>query len=329
MAEDDAQKENDAFVQGEAENVKQAEAHEGIPQAAEENSLNQDQRVEENTEKVAQNVDGDTQEVAELLASNMSREEAVQNENMEFSTGFDLNIEDINTDFNNEVFQDGQETAQHVQETAEAQNVAIPEAQNVEVPAAQNVPVMANQNVQMFDDMNASNEPLQGSQLSADPVPLASGSLPSVEVQLMAQTGQNVNLSSSTMGSVAGASNFLVSDLPTPKTIPSYTPPPPPMKTTNKLPNMAALFDSLNTFVTANKEKAEASGAAAPAKPSRAEKLASRALRVSTKTHKIACVLADWTIKVHAPGLAIPPPVFEDPTVFDSEPSSDSGDSTP
>jgi len=46
--------------------------------------------------------------VAELLASNMSREEAVQNENMEFSTGFDLNIEDINTDFNNEVFQDGQ-----------------------------------------------------------------------------------------------------------------------------------------------------------------------------------------------------------------------------
>ena len=92
---------------------------------------------------------------------------------------------------------------------------------------------------------------------------------------------------------------------------------------------MAALFDSLNTFVTTNKEKAEASGAAAPAKPSRAEKLASRALRVSTKTHKIACVLADWTIKVHAPGLAIPPPVFEDPTVFDSEPSSDSGDSTP
>ena len=219
VAEDDAQKENDASVQGEAENVKQAEAHEGIPQAAEENSLNQDQRVEENTEKFAQNVDGDTQEVAELLASNMSREEAVQNENMEFSTGFDLNIEDINTDFNNEVFQDGQETAQHVQETAEAQNVAIPEAQNVEVPAAQNVPVI--QNVQVFDDMNASNEPLQCSQLSADPVPLASGSLPSVEVQLMAQTGQNVNLSSSTIGYVAGASNFLVSDLPTPKTIPS------------------------------------------------------------------------------------------------------------
>jgi len=142
----------------------------------------------------------------------------------------------------------------------------------------------------------------------------------------MAQIAQNVNISSSTMRSVAGASN-LVSDLPTPNTIPSNTPPPPP--TTNKLPNMSALFDSLNTFVTANKEKAEASGAAAPAKPSRAEKIASRALTVSTKTHKIACVLADWTVKVHASGLAIPPLVFKDPTVFDSEPSSDSGDSTP
>ena len=178
---------------------------------------------------------------------------------------------------------------------------------------------------QLFADQNASNELV----MSADPVPLASGSLPSEEVQLVAQIAQNVNISSSTMGFVAGASNFLVSDLPTPNTIPSNTPSPPPMKTTNKLPNMTALFDSLNTFVTANKEKAEASGAAAPARPSKAEKIASRALRVYTKTHKIACVLADWTVKVHAPGLAIPPPVFEDPTVFDSEPSSDSGDSTP
>ena len=149
----------------------------------------------------------------------------------------------------------------------------------------------------------------------------------------MAQPNQNVNFSSSTMGSVAGASNFLVSNLPTPNTIPSYTPPPPMRTTTtSKLPNIAALFESLNTFVTANKEKAEASGAAPPApssKPSRAEKLASRALRVSTKTHKIVCALADWTVKVHAPGLAIDPPVFDDPSVFESEPSSDSGDSTP
>jgi len=174
-------------------------------------------------------------------------------------------------------------------------------------------------------DQNASNEHV----MSADLVPLASGSLPYEEVQLMAQLAQNVNISSSTMGSNASARNFLISDLPTPNTIPSPTPPPPPMKTTNKLPNMSALFDSLNTFVTANKGKAEASGAAAPAKPSGAEKIASRALMVSTKTHKIACVLADWTVKVHAPGLAIPPPVFEDPTIFDSEPSSDSGDSSP
>jgi len=165
--------------------------------------------------------------------------------------------------------------------------------------------------------------------MSAYPVPLASGSLPSEEVQLMAQLAQHVNLFSSTMGSVAGGSNFLVSYLPTPNTIPSFTPPPPPMKAKNKLPNMSSLFDSLNTFVTANKEKAEASGAAAPAKPSRAEKLASRALRVSTKTQNIACVLADWTFKVHAPGLAIPPPVFDDQSIFDAEPSSDSGDFTP
>jgi hypothetical protein len=67
------------------------------------------------------------------------------------------------------------------------------------------VPVIPNQNVQVSDDLNASNEPplVQGIQLSADPMPLASGSLPSVEVQLMAQTGQNVNPSSFTMGSVA------------------------------------------------------------------------------------------------------------------------------
>jgi hypothetical protein len=170
-----------------------------------------------------------------------------------------------------------------------------------------------------------------------------------VEVQLLAQPGQNVqvnqnvpsdqnmehaqfaNLSTSTMGSTAGISKYLVSSLPTPSTIPSSTPPPPPQtrNTTNKLPNMSALFDSLNTFVTANKEKSEPSNTAAPTQPSKAEKMAARALRVSTKTHKIVCALADWTKNVHAPGLAIDPPVFDDPSVFESEPSSDSGDSTP
>lgn len=283
-----------------------AEGH----QKADGNSVDPNLRVEENTEKDTQNVDEDTQKVAEILASNMSIEEDVQVEQMEFSTGFDLNIEDVNTDFNNEVFQDGQGTTQHVQEPAAVQNVEVSKDQNVEIPA-EDIPV--SQNVQVSADLNASNEPLpaQGSQLSADPTPLASRSLPSVEVQLMAQPDQNVNISSSTMGSVAGASNFLVSNLPTPNTIPSSTPPPPPIKTTttSKLSNMAALFDSLNTFVTANKEKVEASNvapSAPPAKPSRAEKLASRALRVSTKTHKIVCSLADWTVKVHAPGLAIP-----------------------
>ena len=54
-----------------------------------------------------------------------------------------------------------------------------------------------------------------------------------------------------------------------------------------------------------------------------------RALRVATKTHKIVCVLANWTKDVHAPGLAVDKPVFYDPTVFESEPSSDYGDSTP
>ena len=52
-------------------------------------------------------------------------------------------------------------------------------------------------------------------------------------------------------------------------------------------------------------------------------------LRVATRTHKIVCVLANWTKDVHAPGLAVDKPVFDDPTVFESEPSSDSGDSTP
>jgi len=168
-----------------------------------------------------------------------------------------------------------------------------------------------------------------------------------VEFQLLVQTGQNVqtdqnvpsaqnmehaqfvNLSTSTIGSTAGISKYLVSSLPTPNTIPSSTSPPPQTKTTQKLPNMSDLFDSLNTFVTANKEKDEASGAAAPAKLSRAEKMAARALRVATKTHKIVCVLANWTKDVHAPGLAVDKLVFDDPTVFESEPFADSGDSTP
>jgi len=63
--------------------------------------------------------------VAELLASNMSIEEDVQDEHGEFSTGIDLDIEDINTYFYNEVFQDGQETSQYGQETTEVQSVEV------------------------------------------------------------------------------------------------------------------------------------------------------------------------------------------------------------
>jgi hypothetical protein len=180
---------------------------------------------------------------------------------------------------------------------------------------------------------NATAEPNlpQDNAMSVDPIPQASGSLPSAEVQLMAQQtpqNQNLNFSTSTMESEVG--KFFVSPLPTPNVAPS--PPPVTNKNTSKLPNIPDLFESLDTFVTKDgpsKEKVEASAPAPSAKPSRAEKMAARALRVSTKTHKIACVLAKWTVDVQAPGLAMDPPIFEDPSVFDSEPSSDSGDSTP
>jgi len=120
MNEENAQKDNEASPPKEAMDIeKAAETHEGIPQTAKENSLDADQRVEENTEKKAHNVDEETQKLAELLASNMSREEPTQDEPMEFSTGFDLKIEDFNSDFNNEVFQDSQEITQHAQETVE------------------------------------------------------------------------------------------------------------------------------------------------------------------------------------------------------------------
>ena len=114
MNEENAQKDNEASPPKKAMDIeKVAKTHEGIPQIARENSLDGDQRVEENTERKAQNVDEETQKVTELLASNMSREEPAQDEPMEFSTGFALNIEDFNSDFNNEVFQDSQEITQH------------------------------------------------------------------------------------------------------------------------------------------------------------------------------------------------------------------------
>jgi len=300
----------------------------------------EDIRFEENIEAQAQKVDDEAREVAEILVSNtlgsenqqmgVDEEAQMEHENVGGIVDFDLNVEDMTTDFDGENFQDAQEESEHIQEVNTLQETATLDQnvdQNVIEDVAQNVPT----------------EPVE--QLSVDPNPLVSRSLLYEEIQVLAQPGQNVqndqnvqsaqnldqcqfvNLSTSTMGSTAGISKFFVSSFPTPITIPSSTPPPPQIKTTQNLPNMSALFDSLNTFVTSNKEKTESSNK--DKKPSKAEKMAARALRVSTKTHKIADVIAQWTRDVHAPGLAIAPPIFDDPTIFESEPSSDSGDSTP
>ena len=159
MNKENAQKHNEASSPKEAMDIeKAAETHEGIPHTTKENSLDGDQRVEENTKKKAQNVDEETQEVAELLASNMSREEPTQDEPMEFLIGFDLNIEDFNSDFNNEVFQDCQEITPP---TAEEAQIVDQNAQGAE----QNQ-LFADENI----DQNAYNEPV----MSADPMPLAS-----------------------------------------------------------------------------------------------------------------------------------------------------------
>ncbi|KEH27935.1 hypothetical protein MTR_5g049740 [Medicago truncatula] len=237
-----------------AENVGESDAdHQNV-----EDSLNQgveapseDVRVEENIELQAQNVDTDTRETAEILVSNtfgsenqpmdVEEEVVLEQENVEAHPDFDLNIEDTTNDLYEELFQDAQ--GENIQQ--DDQNVQNNTDQNVLEDVAQNVPTLlaqTGQNVQR--DQN---------------VPSA---------QNMEQA-QFVNLSTSTMGSTAGISKYLVSSLPTPSTIPSFTPPPPQTKTTQNLPNMSSLFDSLNTFVTANKRKADVSGDAAPAKPSK------------------------------------------------------------
>jgi hypothetical protein len=129
ITEEDGQKidsAGDASLQKEVENVAEKEHQKvGTPQNVEENPLDQDQRVEENTEQVAQEVDEDTQEVAKILASKMMRGENAQSQEddqIEFSTGFDLNINDLNSGFNTDVFQDAQETVQIVQETSETED---------------------------------------------------------------------------------------------------------------------------------------------------------------------------------------------------------------
>lgn len=60
--------------------------------------------------------------------------QSLEDEQMEFATSFSLNIEDLNSDFNTDVFQDAQKkTAQIVQETSETEDL------NVHVSADQNV----------------------------------------------------------------------------------------------------------------------------------------------------------------------------------------------
>ena len=108
-------------------------------------------------------------------------------------------------------------------------------------------PTIIVQNVQT----SAAAEPSlpQENEMSVDPIPQASGSLPSAEVQLLAkQTPQNQNLNFSTSTIESEVGKFLVSPLPTPSVLPS-----PSLltnKNTIKLPNIPDLFDSLDTFVT-------------------------------------------------------------------------------
>ena len=295
-------------------------------------------RVEENTEPPAQNVDEDTRDVAEFLVSNSfgskdQQKEVVEeiqqeHENVGVQADFDFNVENFPIDFNEEVFQDAQAEIENIQ-----QENFVPENQFDQENADQNVQGNLDQNVLGTVAQNVQTEPIE--QLSEYPNPMDSGSLPSVEVQLLAQPmpsvepAQNVNVSTSTIGSAAGVSQFLVSPLLTPNTVP-LSPPPIINKTTTKLPDISDLFESLDTFVYGegpSKEKPEASGSFK--KRSKVEKMAAMALRVSAKTHKIVCGLAKWTMEVHAPGLATAPPAFDDPSVFKSQPSSDSGDSTP
>lgn len=148
----------------------------------------------------------------------------------------DLNIEDFGSDFNNEVFQDGQDDIESIQSAD--QNVQENNDQNVQAIVAQNVQEATNP----FE--NVPNEPVE--QMSADPNPMASGSMPLVQVQLVQPTqdvepAQNINVSTSTIGSIADVSKYLVSHLMTPNTVP-LSPPPITNKSTKKLPDIPDLF---------------------------------------------------------------------------------------
>jgi len=111
------------------------------------------------------------------------KEAQMEHENVGGLPDFDLNVEDMTTEFNGEIFQDAQEESKHIQEeiieqeNQTAQENAAPDQnvdQHVLEAVAQNVPTE------------------QIEQLSVDPNPLVSGSLPSIEAQVLAQPDQNV-----------------------------------------------------------------------------------------------------------------------------------------
>jgi len=127
--------------------------------------------------------------------------------------------------------------------------------------------------------------------MSVDPVPQASGSLPSAEVQLMAQQtpqqNQYLNFSTSTTESEVG--KFFVSPLPTPSVL--LSPPPLTNKTTSKLPNIPDLFYSLDTFVTKEGPSKANVEASAPVKPSKAEKWLPRLLESPPRLIRLSAFL--------------------------------------
>lgn len=120
-----------------------------------------------------------------------------------------------------------------------------------------------------------------------------------MEVELLVQTShnvepaQNVNVSTSTMGSTAGVSKFLISPLLTPNNVP-LSPPPITNKTTKKVPDIPDIFESLHTFVSSegpSKEKAEAFGHAK--KPSRLRKWLLEILEFQQKLTRLPMCLLD------------------------------------
>jgi len=192
---DDSTQEFEAMMARKAvENVEETAGIQNVDETLDQGveTPSEDIRVEENTESQAQKVDDEAREVAEILVSNtlgsenqqmdVDEEAQMQHENVGGLADFDLNVEDMTTDFNGETFQDAQEESEHIQEVNIQQ-----ENQTVQETATpyQN----ADQNVVEAVAWYVPTEPVE--QLSADPNPLVSRSLPSEEIQVLAQNDQN------------------------------------------------------------------------------------------------------------------------------------------